>query len=104
MKVKKGHTAAWQVLVERANLRRGQKALIHAGSGGVGTPAIQLAKHIGATVATTTSTANVDAFIRRKQIEHAAEVAEGWGADDGSHEPARTDAVLSRDVPRQRSQ
>src|SRR5436853_3837377 len=51
---------AWQVLVERANLQKGQKVLIHAGSGGVGTFAIQLAKHIGATVATTTSTANVD--------------------------------------------
>src|SRR6266496_1932330 len=51
---------AWQVLVERANLQKGQKVLIHAGSGGVGTFAIQLAKHIGATVATTTSTANVE--------------------------------------------
>jgi NADPH:quinone reductase-like Zn-dependent oxidoreductase len=51
---------AWQVLVERVNLRRGQKVLIHAGSGGVGTFAIQLAKHIGATVATTTGTENVD--------------------------------------------
>lgn len=51
---------AWQVLVERAALKRGQKVLIHAGSGGVGTFAIQLAKHLGATVATTTSTANVD--------------------------------------------
>ena len=50
---------AWQALVERANLQRGQKVLIHAGSGGVGTLAIQLAKHIGATVASTTSTANV---------------------------------------------
>lgn len=50
---------AWQALVERAQLQRGQKVLIHAGSGGVGTFAIQLAKHIGATVATTTSTANV---------------------------------------------
>ncbi|WP_038548931.1 NADP-dependent oxidoreductase [Neorhizobium galegae] len=50
---------AWQVLVERANLRKGQKVLIHAGSGGVGTIAIQLAKHLGAHVATTTSTANV---------------------------------------------
>jgi len=49
---------AWQVLVERANLQRGQKVLIHAGSGGVGTFAIQLAKHLGATVATTTSSAN----------------------------------------------
>ncbi len=51
---------AWQALVERANLQPGQKVLIHAGSGGVGTIAIQLAKHLGATVATTTSTANID--------------------------------------------
>ncbi len=51
---------AWQVLVEIAGLKKEQKVLIHAGSGGVGTLAIQLAKHIGATVATTTSTGNVD--------------------------------------------
>ncbi|HEV8695424.1 MAG TPA: NADP-dependent oxidoreductase [Lysobacter sp.] len=51
---------AWQVLVERAKLKAGQKVLIHAGSGGVGTFAIQLAKHLGATVATTTSTENVE--------------------------------------------
>lgn len=51
---------AWQVLVETAGLKSGQKVLIHAGSGGVGTFAIQLAKHLGATVATTTSKANVD--------------------------------------------
>jgi NADPH:quinone reductase-like Zn-dependent oxidoreductase len=50
----------WQALIERANLQEGQKVLIHAGSGGVGTFAIQLAKHVGAIVATTTSTANVD--------------------------------------------
>ena len=50
---------AWQVLVDRANLKNGQKVLIHAGSGGVGTFAIQLAKHAGAVVATTTSTANL---------------------------------------------
>jgi len=50
---------AWQVLVEAAQLQPGQKVLIHAGSGGVGTFAIQLAKHLGAFVATTTSTRNV---------------------------------------------
>src|SRR5437764_2061831 len=51
---------AWQALVEKANLQRGQKVLIHAGSGGVGTYAIQLAKYLGATVATTTGTSNVE--------------------------------------------
>jgi NADPH:quinone reductase-like Zn-dependent oxidoreductase len=51
---------AWQVLIERANLRKGQKVFIQAGSGGVGTFAIQLAKHLGATVATTTSASNMD--------------------------------------------
>ena len=51
---------AWQALVEKANLKKGQKVFIQAGSGGVGTFAIQLAKHLGATVATTTSTANVE--------------------------------------------
>ena len=51
---------AWQVLVERAKVKKGQKVLVHAGSGGLGTFAIQLAKHLGATVATTTSTLNVD--------------------------------------------
>ncbi|VVP41629.1 NADP-dependent oxidoreductase [Pseudomonas fluorescens] len=50
----------WQALVEIAQVKKGQKVLIHAGSGGVGTLAIQLAKHLGAFVATTTSAANVD--------------------------------------------
>ena len=50
---------AWQTLVETAKLKKGQKVLIHAGAGGVGTIAIQLAKHLGAFVATTTSTANI---------------------------------------------
>ncbi len=51
---------AWQALVEKANLQKGQKVFIQAGSGGVGTFAIQLAKHLGAFVATTTSAANID--------------------------------------------
>ena len=49
---------AWQAQVERAKLKAGQKVFIQAGSGGVGTFAIQLAKHLGATVATTTSAGN----------------------------------------------
>ena len=51
---------AWQAFVEFADLKKGQKVLIHAGSGGVGTLAIQMAKHLGAFVATTVSARNAD--------------------------------------------
>ncbi len=51
---------AWQALVEIGKIKPGQKVFIQAGSGGVGTFAIQLAKHLGATVATTTSARNID--------------------------------------------
>lgn len=51
---------AWQALVETAKLTKGQRVFIQAGSGGVGTFAIQLARHLGATVATTTSAANFE--------------------------------------------
>ena len=54
---------AWQALVERGGVRPGQKVLIHAGAGGVGSIAIQLAKHVGAHVATTASGSNAD-FVR----------------------------------------
>jgi NADPH:quinone reductase-like Zn-dependent oxidoreductase len=51
---------AWQALIDIAKLSAGQSVLIHAGSGGVGTFAIQLAKHLGATVATTVGARNSD--------------------------------------------
>lgn len=51
---------AWQALVEKAGVRKGHKVFIQAGSGGVGTFAIQLARHLGATVATTTSASNTE--------------------------------------------
>ena len=51
---------AWQALVEVGKVKPGQKVFIQAGSGGVGTFAIQLAKHLGATVATTTSAGNAE--------------------------------------------
>ena len=52
--------AAWQILVDRAHLQPGQKVLVHAGAGGLGSTVIQLAKHLGAIVATTTDTATAD--------------------------------------------
>ncbi|TQS89538.1 NADP-dependent oxidoreductase [Arthrobacter sp. TS-15] len=54
---------AWQALVQRGNVGPGQKVLIHAGAGGVGSIAIQLATYLGATVATTVSAGNKD-FVR----------------------------------------
>jgi NADPH:quinone reductase-like Zn-dependent oxidoreductase len=55
---------SWQALKERLNLRAGQKVFIPAGAGGIGSFAIQLAKHLGAKVGTTTSTGNVE-LVRR---------------------------------------
>ncbi|CAI0905002.1 Zinc-type alcohol dehydrogenase-like protein SA1988 [Serratia entomophila] len=51
---------SWQALTERARLQAGQKVFIPAGSGGIGSFAIQLAKHLGAKVGTTTSSGNVE--------------------------------------------
>ena len=60
---------AWQALKERARVEPGKKVFIPAGSGGIGTFAIQLAKHLGAKVGTTTSTGNL-------------ELVRGLGADE----------------------
>lgn len=50
---------SWQALSERAGVKQGQKVFIPAGSGGIGSFAIQLARHLGAIIGTTTSTANL---------------------------------------------
>ncbi|MBO3731536.1 NADP-dependent oxidoreductase [Glycomyces niveus] len=68
---------AWQALVEKGNLRAGQQVLVHAGAGGVGSIAIQLAKHLGAQVATTASAANAD-FVR----ELGADIVIDYRAQD----------------------
>ncbi|HWU23052.1 MAG TPA: NADP-dependent oxidoreductase [Nocardioides sp.] len=52
--------AAWQALVEVAEVRPGQKVLVHAGAGGLGSTVVQVAKHLGAYVATTAHTKDVD--------------------------------------------
>jgi NADPH:quinone reductase-like Zn-dependent oxidoreductase len=81
---------AWQALVERANLKKEQKVLIHAGSGGVGTFAIQLAKRFGAIVATTASTASFD-LVKRL----GADTAIDYRKDDFETILADYDVVLN---------
>ena len=51
---------AWQAMVDRADVRPGQKVLVHAGAGGLGSTAIQVAKHLGAHVATTAGTKDIE--------------------------------------------
>ena len=53
--------AAWQALVEVAHVRPGQRVLVHAGAGGLGSTVIQLAHHLGAHVATTARGTDTDA-------------------------------------------
>lgn len=60
---------AWESLIDRARLRAGQSALIHAGAGGVGHLALQLAKSLGARVAVTVSGADKAALARRLGAE-----------------------------------
>ncbi|MER2178627.1 MAG: NADP-dependent oxidoreductase [Stenotrophomonas maltophilia] len=81
---------AWQALVETAQLKPGQKVFIQAGSGGVGTVAIQLAKHLGAFVATTTSTPNV-AWVR----DLGADVVIDYRQQDFATELHDYDVVLN---------
>ncbi|WP_457423175.1 NADP-dependent oxidoreductase [Roseateles sp. P5_E7] len=80
---------AWQALVEKTGLRKGQKVFIQAGSGGVGTFAIQLAKHLGATVATTTSSANIE-LVKRL----GADVVIDYRTDDFEAQLKDYDVVL----------
>jgi len=62
--------SAYAGLVTVGQLKHGDKVLIHAGAGGVGSFAIQLAKHLGATVATTASKHNLD-FVRSLGVDLA---------------------------------
>ncbi|MBE7953362.1 NADP-dependent oxidoreductase [Microbacterium oxydans] len=80
---------AWQALVERGKVRAGQKVLIHAGAGGVGSIAVQLAAHLGATVATTASAVNAD-FVR----ELGADIVVDYRRQDFAEELSGYDFVL----------
>jgi NADPH:quinone reductase len=78
---------AWIPLTRQVRVREGSVVLVHAGSGGVGSAAIQVAKHLGATVVATASS------------EEKREVAREQGADevfgyDEFAEQVRADVVL----------
>jgi NADPH:quinone reductase-like Zn-dependent oxidoreductase len=62
--------SAIQALMENIKLQKGQKVLIHGGAGGIGTVAIQLAKHIGAYVATTVSVDDIE-FVKSLGADQA---------------------------------
>ncbi|HET8984943.1 MAG TPA: NADP-dependent oxidoreductase [Trueperaceae bacterium] len=80
---------AWQVLVERGRVGPGQSVLIHGGAGGVGSISIQLAKHLGATVATTASASSAD-FVR----ELGADIVVDYRNDDFEELLSDVDLVL----------
>lgn len=80
---------AWQALVETGQVKAGQKVLIHAGAGGVGSIAIQLAKHLGAQVATTVSRSSAD-FVRQL----GADVVIDYRTQDFEKELSGYDFVL----------
>jgi len=61
---------AWESLFDRARIRAGQKIFIHAGAGGVGHVAIQLARIAGCEVATTVSSDEKAAFVRHLGARH----------------------------------
>jgi NADPH2:quinone reductase len=62
---------AWEALVDRVGLKEGETVLVHAGAGGVGHIAIQLARHLGAHVATTVSGADKARFVESLGAERA---------------------------------
>ena len=80
---------AWQALVKVGKVKPGQKVFIQAGSGGVGTIAIQLAKHLGATVATTCGASSIE-LVRSL----GADVAIDYRTQDIEKELSGYDLVL----------
>jgi alcohol dehydrogenase len=83
---------AYQCLLEKGRLVKGQTVLVHAGSGGVGAFAIQLAKHVGATVITTCSAKNAD-FVRELGADRVIDYTKESFADAVSNVDLVLDSV-----------
>lgn len=83
---------AYQCIVEKGRLQKGQTVLVHAGSGGVGAFAIQLAKHIGAKVITTCSAKNAE-FVRDLGADRVVDYTKESFADAVSNVDLILDSV-----------
>ncbi len=85
---------AWQSLSEFAELKPGQTVLIQAGAGGLGSVAIPMAKHLGATVYTTASQQNTD-YVRSLGADHVIDYRnEDYERVIRELEPEGVDVVL----------
>jgi NADPH2:quinone reductase len=85
---------AWESLVEYAELRPGQTVLIQAGAGGLGSAAISIAKHLGATVFTTTRKQNFE-YVRSRGADHTIDYTQtDYARYVRQHEPDGVDVVL----------
>lgn len=73
---------AWELLVDRGNLADGETVLVHSAAGGVGTLAVQLAKHLGARVIATASTPAKLALASRLGADEAINYSEAGWADE----------------------
>ena len=81
--------AAWQAMVGLASVKPGQKVLVHAGAGGLGSTVIQVAKHLGAHVATTAATKDIE-----KVRELGAEEVVDYTSTDFTEVLSAYDVVL----------
>jgi NADPH:quinone reductase-like Zn-dependent oxidoreductase len=85
---------AWESLVEYAELRSAQSVLVQAGAGGLGSVAIAIARHLGATVYTTTRAQNFD-YVRSRGADHPIDYTrEDYAEYLRRHEPDGVDVVL----------
>jgi NADPH2:quinone reductase len=72
------YMTAYHALLQRGRLQAGDKVLVHGAAGGIGIPAIQLAKHFGATVIATASTDEKRAVCLEEGADHAIDYRDGF--------------------------
>ncbi len=68
---------AWHALQNVARLRKGERILVHAGAGGVGMAAIQIAQHLGAEVIATAGSPSKRALLKTLGVEHVIDSRRG---------------------------